>query len=172
MSCKQLLRLPARQANSLHPPHTAERPSKTAPKSRHKLARLFGDPSWLRCKVKKQIPAFVGKQLLRLPCRRHTVCIHLAPHSKRNSVHRRAATSMLDWSKICHGCGAKQRRRKEAVVGKQLLRWTTSQANNCIRHAPWSSREPARLVGEPSRHALRCKATKKVGSLCWQAVLL
>ena len=112
-------------------------------------------PDGSDAKQRGRLHSFVGKHLMSAP---QTVCIHLALKSRRQSSHRRAAATLLDWSEIVDGSRAKQRGRRQPFVGKHLVRVLARQANSvhpprtkvhALGLAPKSSRNLARSVGDP-----------------------
>ena len=134
-----LLRVPARQANSSHPPRTTEQPQ--------------------ACSIR----------------RRSVTADALQPHSKRNNscdgrpvrqtivsaTHHGAAASLLDWSESRHGsCGAKQRRRWAAFVGKQCSCECRPDTINMCALSTEESHTLARMMVKDSSR-LRCKAMTK-----------
>ena len=79
---KHLLRVSTKQANNLHPPRTEEQPQACSTGRRHSW--------WLWCKAKRKAAASVGKQLVPATAQ--------ANSKFASTAHRRAATSLLDWS--------------------------------------------------------------------------
>ena len=138
---KQLLSVLARQANSLHPPRTAEQP--------HACSMVWSER--LQSKEEGGAPVSASSSC---ECRpgRQTVCFRLAPQSIR---------TLARWlvGDIPDGPTAKQRGRRQPLSASSSCECRPDRQTVCIhlapkivqapKIAPKSSRNLARLVGDP-----------------------
>ena len=75
---------------------------------------------------------------------RHTVCIHLAPKSRRQRLRRRAAATLLDRSKIPHGSSAKQRGWRQPLSASSSCECRPGRHTVCIHLALKNRRQRLR----------------------------
>ena len=137
----------ARHANSLHPPRTEEQQPQACSTGRRY-------PSRLPRKAKRNVAACVDKQLVR-------VLVSETGKQFASSSHRRAATSVLDWSKISLTASTQSKEERGSLCW-QAARASTGQRDRqtvCILLAPKSSHKRARLVGV----ILGCSSAKQRG---------
>ena len=119
-----------------------------APKGSRMLARSVGDGrrSLTAPAQRKEEGGSLCPASSSYECRpdRQTVCIHLALKRKHQSLHRRAAATLLDLSKIPHGSGAKQRGRPQPLSASSSCECRPGNQTFCIHLALKSRRQRLR----------------------------